>query len=122
MVLFLPHKSIEVGADGRVVVNAATGETGLEGVFAAGECAHGPMRVAEAIASGVRAAQNMDIYLGGDGKLPPNRDSSFLDDQVVGRRLRTVDGARLDVADGDAGLGEPSYRESLRCLRCRVYA
>jgi len=119
---FLPHKSIEVGADGRVVVNAATGETGLEGVFAAGECAHGPMRVAEAIASGVRAAQNMDIYLGGDGKLPPNRDSSFLDDQVVGRRLRTVDGARLDVADGDAGLGEPSYRESLRCLRCRVYA
>lgn len=121
---FLPHKSVELRADGRVVVDSVTGQTGLEGVFAAGECAHGPMRVAEAIASSIRAAQHMDLYLGGDGEMPRNFDSSFLDDQVMGRQLPTADGRRVDVLNGDddEGRGALAYRESQRCRRCRIFA
>ena len=130
---FLPHKAIELAEDGRVVVDPGTGRTRSAGVFAAGECAHGPMRVAHAIASGVRAAQHMDRYLGGDGELPPNFDPSFIEDRAMRKRLPTVAGEPVEPAAASAGSGafiethatlsaDLARRESSRCKRCRIFA
>ena len=130
---FLPHRTVELAEDGRVVADPATGQTGLPGVFAVGECALGPLRVAEAIASGVRVAGHVDRWLGGDGELPPNVDATFLDDQIWGKRLPTVPGARPAVPPGGARGGpraeavgtlpdDAARGESMRCRRCRIFA
>lgn len=44
-------------------------QTSMEGVFAAGDVVTGTKSVIEAIAAGRKAAQQMDLYLGGDGDI-----------------------------------------------------
>ncbi|MEW5724367.1 MAG: FAD-dependent oxidoreductase [Thermodesulfobacteriota bacterium] len=46
-----------------------TGATGAPGVFAGGDVVSGPRTIIEAVAWGKRAAQAMDQYLGGDGRI-----------------------------------------------------
>jgi len=42
----------------------------MDGVFAGGDAVTGPWTVIGAIGAGVKAAQNIDVYLGGDGVIP----------------------------------------------------
>jgi NADPH-dependent glutamate synthase beta subunit-like oxidoreductase len=44
-------------------VTGEDGMTGLEGVFAAGDCVKGPTSVVEAMADGKKVAQSVDLYL-----------------------------------------------------------
>lgn len=49
-----------------ISVHPLTGETSLEGIFAAGDCESGPTSVVDAIAGGERAAVGIDRYLTGE--------------------------------------------------------
>lgn len=53
--------------------------TSIKGVFAAGDAVTGTKSVIDAIAAGRRAAEQMDLYLGGDGNISEN----LLDKEVL---------------------------------------
>jgi NADPH-dependent glutamate synthase beta subunit-like oxidoreductase len=55
--------------EGRVEADPNTLETGVRGVFAAGDAVTGPSSIIEAIAQGRRAASSIDKFLGGDGEI-----------------------------------------------------
>jgi heterodisulfide reductase subunit A len=57
---------IEVTRGGTLNFNPLTMETGIPGVFAAGDAATGPATVVEAIAQGKKAAMAIDLYLRGE--------------------------------------------------------
>jgi NADPH-dependent glutamate synthase beta subunit-like oxidoreductase len=52
---------------GLIVIDPETQKTPVKGVFAGGDAANGPATVIEAIAAGRRAANSIDLFLGGDG-------------------------------------------------------
>jgi len=56
-------RGVELTEDGRIRVEAATQRTSRRGVFAAGDVVTGPGTVAQAIAQGRRAAEQIDAYL-----------------------------------------------------------
>jgi formate dehydrogenase major subunit len=60
-------------AAGSKNVNAdkSTTFTGIEGVFAGGDCVTGPATAVEAIAAGKKAARSIDLYLNGKQVVPP---------------------------------------------------
>jgi len=58
---------------GKVQVDPVTQQAG-EGVFMGGDAATGPATIVEAIAAGQRAAQAIDVFLGGKGELPADTD------------------------------------------------
>ena len=60
---FLASMGLEIDKGGRVKVNNKTFETNLKGVFAGGDLVTGPNTVIDAIASGKKAAQNIDLFL-----------------------------------------------------------
>ena len=67
----LPERSgVETTRWSTVVVDPRTLATGEPGVFAGGDCVHGPDTVIQAIADGRRAAIEIDKYLGGTGEIP----------------------------------------------------
>ncbi len=57
---------VEITRGGTIQFNPATMETGIPGVFAAGDAAIGPATVIEAIAQGKKAAIAIDRYLRGE--------------------------------------------------------
>ncbi len=57
---------VEVTKGGTLGFNPLTMETGIPGVFAAGDAAIGPATVVEAIAQGKKAAMAIDLYLRGE--------------------------------------------------------
>jgi NADH-quinone oxidoreductase subunit F len=58
---------------GKVRVDPVTQQAG-EGVFMGGDAATGPATIVEAVAAGQRAAQAIDVFLGGKGELPADTD------------------------------------------------
>jgi formate dehydrogenase major subunit len=48
--------------------------TGIEGVFAGGDCVTGPATAVEAIAAGKKAARSIDLYLNGKQVVPPVKE------------------------------------------------
>jgi NADH-quinone oxidoreductase subunit F len=63
-----------VVSKGKAVADPVTGRAG-EGLFVGGDAVTGPATIVEAIAAGQRAAQAIDVFLGGKGELP--RDEGF---------------------------------------------
>jgi len=61
----LPTESLKLTGRGTVIVNPATGETSMDGVFAAGDITTGRGTVSESMAAGRRAAISIDQYLSG---------------------------------------------------------
>ena len=66
---------LSVDSRGCIKADPLTCSTGMEGVYAGGDCVTGPADVIKAIAMGKRAAASMDIYLSGQDeaflKYPP---------------------------------------------------
>ena len=56
--------SLNIGGGGTIVVNEATGETNVAGIFTAGDAAGTGRTVTDAMAAGRRAATSIDQYLG----------------------------------------------------------
>jgi len=61
----LTDGSLNTGSGGTIVVNEATGETNIDGIFAAGDAAGTGRTVTDAMAAGRRAANSIDQYLSG---------------------------------------------------------
>ncbi len=114
-------------ARGRLVTDPVTQCCGDGNVFAGGDAVTGPATLIEAIAAGQRAAQAIDILLGGKGELPP--DTGFAsrskpeeaEAEIPRHRVRSLSAAKRR-GTFDEVLKRYSARtaqaEAQRCLRC----
>jgi len=114
------------------VVDEATGETNIEGVFAGGDAATGASILVEAIGAGRRAARSIHQYLSGEKvSVPENAitrksvlpDVEELKEVKESERVHmpelTVDERKLSFKEVDLGLDEKMTKgEAERCLRC----
>ncbi|MEE8389426.1 MAG: FAD-dependent oxidoreductase, partial [Anaerolineae bacterium] len=109
----------------------ATSTTALPGVFAAGDVTGGDMSVVHAIASGRRAAEAVDRYLGGDGIVVRALVAAETPSPWLGRvegfaglprpTMPTLSLAERAGSFGPVELGlaeEAAMAESARCLQC----
>ena len=112
-------------------VDPDTMETSLSGVFAGGDCIHGPDTVIQAIADGRKAALHIDRFLGGD-QIEAERKMRQKPRHIYGTlveeeqaplavpllpaefRRRTFD--ELELAFDE----KACQAEAMRCLRCDV--
>jgi len=112
---------------GRVVVDPLTQRSGDEPVFAGGDAVTGPATLIEAIAAGQRAAQAIDVFLGGRGELPA--DAGFAarskPAETEGEvRREPISSLRAEERRGNFHEVMKSYplqaacAEARRCLRC----
>ncbi len=125
----LEQDGLETGRRGTFVADEKTCATGMDGVFAGGDCVTGPDTVIEAIAAGKRAAEAIDKYLGGDGVLyrpvevvrkltaePIEEETPRRPVPCVPVEQRTTDFTEVELGY-TAGM---ALAEAARCLRCDV--
>lgn len=122
---------IHVSEMGTIKVNESTMETNVSGVFACGDVVLGPKSIVEASASGRKAAQAIDKYLGGNGNIDeqlvtlekPNPWLGREEDFVFRHRAKMpclpVERRRGNFAEVELGFDEKTaLEEAKRCLRC----
>lgn len=122
---------IQVSEMGTIKVNASTMETNIQEVFACGDVVLGPKSIVEAIASGRKAAQAIDKYLGGNGNVDeqlvtvrkPNpwlgREEDFAFRHRAKMPTLSVERRRGNFAEVELGFDEKTaLEEAKRCLRC----
>lgn len=116
-----------VVSQGRLKVDPVTQRTGTEAIFGGGDAVTGPATIIEAIAAGQRAAQAIDILLGGDGELPvtkglaPSRkpDESEADRAHQPIRMLSPEKRKRGFLEVTQGYPVAAARtEAHRCLRC----
>ena len=122
--------AIKMG-QGLIVVNEESLETGLSGVYAAGDAVKMPGTIIDAIAAGRRAAESIDAALGGSGEIDealfprPNPDPHLGRDECFAgwtrEKMPTLDaGVRKknfdEIATGFSA--EQAVKEAKRCLQC----
>ena len=114
------------------VINAATGETNLEGVFAGGDAVTGASIAVEAIGAGRKAARSIHQYITGQPVRAPEpaitKDTELLDVTeliLVPESKRqhmpelTVEQRKGSFDEVELGFSEEQARtEAERCLRC----
>ena len=114
------------------VIDEATGQTNIEGVFAGGDAVTGASIAIEGIGAGRRAARSIHLYLNGEKISPPERaitkdthihDVDEMKPVKVTERVNmpelAVDERRENFDEVEKGLGEEmACTESERCLRC----
>jgi len=114
------------------LVNEATGETNLEGVFAGGDAVSGASIAIEAIGAGRRAARSIHQYLSGETVKAPEpaitKDTHLPDvEELIGvaasERVKmpelSIDERRESFDEVERGLDEQlATQEAARCLRC----
>jgi ferredoxin len=122
--------SIETGRSNTVTVNDSM-MTSREGVFAGGDCSRGPATVIEAIADARKAAEAIDLYLGGKGDISeslvqpeeakilpetslPEEEQAVFTYLPVEERIKSFD----EVENGMTR--EVAEAEAQRCLKCYV--
>jgi len=126
---------LKIASGGMVQVNSETFETNIPRVFAAGDAVRGPSSVIDALASGRKAADRMDKFLGGSGvEKPPafdaisadphlGRDEHFLMRQAL--RPQQLDPqsrvCEFSVIEKTFAL-DGAQQEASRCLRCNLRA
>jgi len=112
---------------GRVSVHPVTQRCGESEIFAGGDVVTGPWTIIGAIAAGQRAAQAIDVFLGGKGELPT--DTGFASRSkpdenkanVARQAIRSKKSARqkLDFEEITKGYSaKAACAEAHRCLRC----
>lgn len=106
-------------------------KTSMEGVFAAGDVVTGTKSVIAAIAAGRKAAEQMDLYLGGDGDI----SEKLLDEDVPSPYIGQSEGfaylTRVEAAVEEASVRRKDFTlveqpmtceqaqcEAGRCLQC----
>lgn len=106
-------------------------ETSVKGIYAAGDVVTGTKSVIEAIAAGRKAAEEIDIFLGGDGDISEVLLDREEHNPYIGKREGFGEEARVcpSMLDGDVrkknfDLVEMSFSideavcEASRCLQC----
>ena len=117
-----------VVARSRAVADPVTQHAG-GGIFVGGDAVTGPATIVEAIAAGQRAAQAIDVFLGGAGELPPDhgfaspgKPAEPEDEDAAPRmpiRTRSPKKRRGDFEEVTKGYSiKAACAEARRCLRC----
>jgi formate dehydrogenase (NADP+) beta subunit len=125
-----PEQGIEV-KEGLIVVDEATQETGMKGVYAGGDVSAGAGSIIHAVAAGRRAASSMDRALGGTGDIAEVLFERGAPGPYLGRhenfatrpRERVPERALEGRSPGfeEVSLGfteEQALKEAARCLQC----
>ncbi len=116
-------------------IDPATGnngyQTSVEGVFTAGDVITGTKAVIDAIAGGRKAAEIIDAYLGGDGRIDEHLVDVPAADPNIGRiedfaakerytpHTLEVEKRRRTFDRVDGGMtGDEAKAETARCLKC----
>ncbi|MEA3366828.1 MAG: FAD-dependent oxidoreductase, partial [Planctomycetota bacterium] len=113
---------------GRAVADPVTQHAGGD-VFVGGDAVTGPATIVEAIAAGQRAAQAIDVFLGGEGELPADKGFASPgkpepDESPEAARRRTIRTRSPRKRTGDFDEVTKGYArraacaEARRCLRC----
>lgn len=122
---------VALGRGNRILVNEGSHETSMEGVYAAGDAVTGTNSVIQAIAGAREAAQDIDVYLGGDGiideKLAPVQKKT----PYIGKRkgfskinrndpdVLSPEKRRCSFEKMDHGFSaDKALAEASRCLQC----
>ena len=112
-----------------VVTDPRTLATDEPGIYAGGDCVHGPDTVIQAIADGRHAAIEIDKYLGGSGEIPVSPD---LGREQVGEiyeeQMPRQHPSTLSIEERCANFNEvvdklteeQTLFEASRCLRCDI--
>jgi len=131
---WLKENSLEIEKGNLIKLNSKNFQTNIEGVFACGDIISGPLSVVYAIASGKEAAQQIDKFLGGEGKVKDLIKKDVKDASLEKiedfANLKRIDMPILNIKDRktsfklielgyDKGL---AIREAIRCLRCDLRA
>jgi NADPH-dependent glutamate synthase beta subunit-like oxidoreductase len=120
---------------GTISINEKTSETGVKGVFAGGDSVIGPSTVIQAVASGKKAAEQIEIYLN-KGKKKSVKSSggsrtetgfvNFSIEMIPRVKLRTLPAAeRVKSIDAEDALdlkAEEITTEAQRCFNCGCLA
>ena len=125
--------ALKTTAWGTINADAQTGETGMKGVFAAGDCVSGPTSAIAAVASGRRAAATIDKFFAGDDAfLEYDEELEAVDKAAPLLRideLRKEPRVPLELRDTSERKGdfdeytptlteEQALAEAQRCLNC----
>ena len=123
---------LETDVRGQIKVSDEAFMTNRDGVFAAGDVVTGPKTATHAVAMGVRAADAIDVYLGGEGitdltnfnpsRLSPEleKGGQFLDQRnrmpilPLAERLKNFNQVETGFSE------EMALKEASRCLRCSL--
>lgn len=121
---------ISLGSGKIIEVNRDTMMTSIAGVFAGGDCIRGPETVIGAIADGRKAAQAIDLFLGGEsyGKIDKKTIKRKTFQQVIEEERPRVCPSVLPAQQRKFNFEEVEhvytddevYKEASRCLRCDV--
>lgn len=126
---WINKESLKVSEKGTLLINELM-ETNLPQVFACGDIINGPTSIAEAIASGRKAALKIDKYLGGSGVLEDKfvevesdpclgKEEGFAYKPRIAMPCLPVEKRRGSFAEVELGFDEERAREEAdRCLRC----
>lgn len=133
---FAQGLELGLGKGGRIEVEAATGATNMEGVFAGGDVTTGPAYVVDAIAAGQKAARSISRYLKGEAIVADGierKPQPLTDEQVEAAKRRFASAERVIMPEepvgdriGDfreVGLGyapDHAITEASRCLAGRI--
>jgi heterodisulfide reductase subunit A2 len=117
----------DISKNGLIAIDPVTGGTHISGVFSGGDVVSGPRTVVEAVASGKKAAMNIDRYLRGENLGGwRNRDwkgIDFLPDDAglkEREQMQRIPLAKRTRTFEEIDLGfdpEKAKREADRCLR-----
>lgn len=121
---------VAVARRGNVVVDD-TLKSSRDGVFASGDAVTGTKSIIDAIVSGRTAASNIDLYLGGDGKIDETLAPVEMPNAYIGSvkefgsiprresQVETIENRMHGFAETDHGFTkEDAACESGRCLQC----
>jgi NADH-quinone oxidoreductase subunit F len=113
----------------KICIDSQSCMTTAEGIFAGGDVVTGPATVIEAIGAGMKAAQNIDKYLGGTGEIPSDIEDIAIpgipedvDDIIETPRCKMASLSieeRTKYAEVELGFTrDEAVAEANRCLRC----
>ena len=112
---------------GWVEVDPVSLRSGASDVFAGGDVVTGPATIVQAVGAGQRAAQAIDVFLGGKGELPPDHgwaSPSKPDEEAASvprHPIRAVPAQRRKGNFREVLKGyslQAACAEARRCLRC----
>jgi len=131
----LPAESLKLTGRGTVIINPATGETSMDGVFAAGDITTGRGTVSEAMAAGRRAAISIDQFLSGQPVTAVDETREIIGirpEQVPAYLVRKeqwevpkLSARQAITTSREVSLGYTFWQaveEAQRCLNCRMCA
>ncbi len=125
---FIDKNDVRMSKWGTLLIDHETMMTSIPGVFAGGDCVRGPDVAIQAIADGKKAAEAIDIYLGGKGILnkgeeitipKPTDETEVAEHERFPMRFLDPEDRKKNFQEVAAGFHKlNAIAEAMRCLRC----